>query len=167
MTQNAMRIQAQTIDPDSFAAYGEIIQHAGDKRRHDLAVPFATAGRPLNQAIWVNKLGRHPDRSVAVDLLERHPYSAQTFIPLQPSRCLVVVALSDPAGQPDLETLRAFVTRQGQGVAYRPSVWHYSFTSLDTANEVAVIMGDSGGQDDTQYARPPHAIEILFDGACS
>jgi ureidoglycolate lyase len=96
--------------------------------------------------------------------MESHPYSAQTFVPMQPGRCLVAVAFSGPDGKPDLSTLRAFVTEGGQGVSYRPNVWHYAFTSLDGPNEVVVIMGYSDRGGDTVIERLTQPVEISFSG---
>ncbi|AGO14073.1 AaceriAGR218Cp [[Ashbya] aceris (nom. inval.)] len=63
----------------------------------------------------------------SVVVLEKHPFSSQTFVPVgQDSRpaYLVVVALPDAQGEPDLSTLRAFVCAGTHAVTYAPGIWH-------------------------------------------
>ncbi|KAL8895322.1 MAG: hypothetical protein Q9207_008215 [Kuettlingeria erythrocarpa] len=79
-----------------------------------------------------------------VRILERHPYTTQTFIPLSPpsapprgggeTRYLIIVASSLPtkthtpmfqeAGPPDLSNIRAFWAHRGQAVTYGAGTWH-------------------------------------------
>ncbi|KAJ9615032.1 hypothetical protein H2200_001106 [Cladophialophora chaetospira] len=80
-----------------------------------------------------------------VEILERHPYTTQTFAPLGLARddpttvFLVVVAPSLPgsiiaalpdgtsrsiASPPDLSRLRAFIAKGDQAVTYGPGTWH-------------------------------------------
>ena len=71
-----------------------------------------------------------------VKLLERHPYTNQAFIPMGGSpiaaqdsivdpgtRYLVIVALNDEAGMPNLTTMRAFIASAGQGIVYNTGTW--------------------------------------------
>ena len=72
-----------------------------------------------------------------VRILERHPFTTQTFIPMglaagDPStRYLVIVAPTlDPneafpnLGPPDLDHVCAFLAHGGQAVTYAPGTWH-------------------------------------------
>ncbi|KAL8959504.1 MAG: hypothetical protein Q9193_003647 [Seirophora villosa] len=75
-----------------------------------------------------------------VEVLERHPYTTQTFIPLSSSssggreaRYLVIVAPAlapqgkgpfQRMGPPDLDNLRAFWAHAGQAVTYGAETWH-------------------------------------------
>ena len=82
--------------------------------------------------------------SFNVSVLERHPYTTQTFTPLPSSatQYLVVVAPSLPPssqdenlpvpkganlpgrGLPDVKGLRAFVAERNQAVTYGAGTWH-------------------------------------------
>ncbi|KAI4217560.1 MAG: hypothetical protein LQ351_000156 [Letrouitia transgressa] len=77
--------------------------------------------------------------SFDVKILERHPYTTQTFIPIGlqsstlSSRYLVIVAPTLPptsgshfktAGSPDLKKLRAFWADGRQAVTYSAGTWH-------------------------------------------
>ena len=158
-----MQIKAEPISSAGFAAYGELLENKTDQRRKDFTVQFATYPDIAPQ-LWVNRLARCTDTAVLIDVMENHPYSAQTFVPMQPGRCLVVVALGGADGKPDLSTLRAFVTAGGQGVSYLPKVWHYTFSSLDGPNEVVVIMGNTGRGDDTVIEKISRPVEVVFSG---
>ncbi|KAI4127983.1 MAG: hypothetical protein LQ338_002950 [Usnochroma carphineum] len=74
-----------------------------------------------------------------VKILERHPYTTQTFIPLSPpsspsapqaqARYLVIVAptlaaSSHPMGLPDLNKTQAFWAQKEQAVTYGAGTWH-------------------------------------------
>ena len=89
------------------------------------------------------------DGKLEVRILERHPYTSQTFIPLglaaaeaDETRYLVIVAptlppssedesLPVPSGEnlpgrglPDLRKIQAFVAKGSQAVTYGPGTWH-------------------------------------------
>jgi ureidoglycolate lyase len=85
------------------------------------------------------------DGSFNVEILERHPFTSQTFAPLgllandPETRFLVIVAPSLPDSlpattdsgstvhvqrPPDLCNLKAFVANGGQAVTYGPGTWH-------------------------------------------
>ena len=75
------------------------------------------------------------------DVVERHPLGSQAFVPLVPTRFVVVVAPPGEAVEP--EDLRAFVTNGRQGVNYRPGTWHMPLIAFETGQEFLVI--DRGG----------------------
>ncbi|KAI1142491.1 hypothetical protein F5Y05DRAFT_228272 [Hypoxylon sp. FL0543] len=91
-----------------------------------------------------------------LNILERHPYTTQTFIPLNASpksRYLVIVAPSRPPedadrhlpapagdglpgrGLPDLSRLRAFVATGAQAVTYGAGTWHAPMAALGDAGD--------------------------------
>ncbi|KAI8944472.1 ureidoglycolate hydrolase [Xylaria longipes] len=95
--------------------------------------------------------GGEPADGVQIQVLERHPFTSQTFIPLTADgtkRYLVVVAptlasagedegLPAPAdaglpgrGLPDVRRLRAFVATGEQAVTYGPGTWHAPMIAL-------------------------------------
>ena len=76
-------------------------------------------------------------RVLQIRVLERHPFTTQTFIPMGLSamdcatRYLVIVAPSLIAvgdaldqGPPDLANVQAFLAHGGQGISYRAGTWH-------------------------------------------
>ncbi|KAI9825416.1 MAG: Ureidoglycolate lyase [Thelocarpon impressellum] len=92
-----------------------------------------------------------------IKILERHPYTTQTFVPLglSPSDAetcyLVVVAPTLPStaqavgvpaedGLPDLENTKAFVARGHQAVTYAAGTWHAPMIVLGSEREVAFVV---------------------------
>jgi ureidoglycolate lyase len=109
---------------------------------------FVCAPRPLLPSKEADVAGNFP-----VKMLERHPFTTQTFIPLgvsasdaQTARYLVIVAASlSPSaaddglpvptptdtsgplpgrGLPDLENIRAFIANGAQAITYAAGTWH-------------------------------------------
>jgi ureidoglycolate lyase len=96
-----------------------------------------------------------PPGTFPVTILERHPFTTQTFIPLSSGSAktyLVIVAPSLPPtsadiglpvpdpdatsaalpgrGLPDVRNLKAFVAKGGQAVTYGPGTWHAPMVAL-------------------------------------
>lgn len=120
---------------------------------------------------------------LTVEILERHPYTTQTFIPLgiSPSgaseaRYLVIVAPSLPAsaadnslpvpeggglpgrGLPDLTRLKAFVAKGSQAVTYGAGTWHAPMVVVGSRpiDFVVVQFANDVGIEDCQ--------EVKWDG---
>jgi len=156
------QLAVEPLTGESFAAFGEVLENKTAVRRRDFKLQFATDNGPR---LWVNRINRLEENPVRVQEMECHPHSAQTFVPMQPGRCLVVVALSGSDGKIDLSSMRAFLSSGGQGVTYRPHVWHYTFSSMDGPNEVAVIMGYTGRDDDTALIQLETPVEVRLTTA--
>lgn len=154
------RIAAHNLSEAAFSVYGEVIQNKTALKRRDFAVPFAGIHRDAVSQLWVNLLQPCTSATIDVDVMECHPRSPQSFIPLREVPYLVVVALPGDDGLPDLQTLKAFVCEGGAGVSYRNSVWHFAFTSLTHANEVVVIMSNTGSDDDTIITRLAQPVKV-------
>ena len=156
-----MEIAALPISDEAFALFGELVAHRGvDARRYLRDVPEGAAPA-ANLRMWVSRYPAPRPLPVVHKKLERHPHSAQTFIPLRVSRYVVVCAPADAAGDPDAGRARAFVVGPGTGVAYRRGVWHGPMTVLDEPAEFAVVMwstGDAGRDDEWRDLREPIAV---------
>jgi ureidoglycolate lyase len=73
-------------------------------------------------------------------VMERHRFSSQSFVPLDVSRYLIVVAPHAKDGGPDMAQARALVARGDQGVLYNADTWHYPMSPLDRPAQFAVLM---------------------------
>ena len=96
-----------------------------------------------------------------VNLLEKHAYSTQVFIPIDAqARFLVIVCLGE--GQPDLSTLAAFVAEGAEGISRFPGVWHYPMTALDKTTDFSCLVYENGTRDDCTVHRfeAPILIEV-------
>ena len=94
-----------------------------------------------------------------VELLEKHPYASQIFLPLEASSYLVVVAPSLEDGLPDLAGVQAFEVPGNVGILYRPGVWHAGATALGGKAHFAVYMWRNDVDDDV-FVELEEAIEI-------
>ncbi|PHH83140.1 hypothetical protein CDD82_3433 [Ophiocordyceps australis] len=113
---------------------------APSRRAEPIASVFVCAARPLSAVAGSHQAAQR----LTVRVLERHPFTTQTFSPLASSatRYLVIVAPSLPPsphdrhlpvpagpdlpgrGLPDLTALRAFVATSAQAVTYAAGTWH-------------------------------------------
>lgn len=98
-------------------------------------------------------------------ILERHPYSSQTFVPLRAARYLVIVAPDQDDGGPDIERARCFLAEGSQGITYRRGVWHHGMTVLDDAAEMAILMWCDGGEGDEEFRELDAPFEVALPPA--
>jgi len=84
--------------------------------------------------IYVAKNREFP---LKIDMLEKHPFFSQAFMPRGSKPFLVVVALGEDT--PDLTTLKAFRTNGNQGVHYNRGVWHFPLISIENGEQFIVI----------------------------
>ncbi len=130
---------------------------------------FVCAPRALSPRQENNIEGHFP-----IEILERHPYTSQTFIPLGTSaaeasqaRYLVIVAPSLPPltgdehlpvpapimntrplpgrGLPDLKRIRAFIANGSQAVTYDAGTWHAPMVVLGTKPVDFVVVQFANG----------------------
>ncbi|MVX87981.1 ureidoglycolate lyase, partial [Escherichia coli] len=125
-----MKLQVLPLSQEAFSAYGDVIEtqqrdffHINNglvERYHDLAnVEILEQDRTL---ISINP-AQPAVMPLVIHELERHPLGSQAFIPMKGEAFVVVVALGED--EPDLSTLRAFITNGDQGVNYHRNVWHH------------------------------------------
>jgi len=80
-----------------------------------------------------------PD-SVRISVLEQHPHSVQTFIPLKVQSWLVALAPSNPDGSPDTQQIKWAVAGKGDAICIHRNVWHAPLTVFGEEAEFAMIM---------------------------
>ncbi|KAE8354144.1 ureidoglycolate hydrolase [Aspergillus coremiiformis] len=138
-------------------------------------------------------LRSHPATSSKVfdvRILERHPFTTQTFIPIdlssqstagdQDEPCYLVIVAPTLKGQtasamtpagpttirdpPDLKNLRAFVARGGQAVTYGPGTWHAPMVVVGSRRVDFVVVQYVNGVDaeDCQEAAFGEGIEVVL-----
>ncbi len=158
-----IRVACQPLTPEAYAPYGDVVMAAppgalgklanqGTARRFDhlASLDDLRPGRAvLNVSVF--RCQPRPAAPFAVALLEKHPASAQLFVPMNARRYLALVALG--RDRPDLGTLTAFVAAGTQGVSYHPGVWHHPMIALDAEIDFACFAWEDGSDGDCTVVR--------------
>jgi ureidoglycolate lyase len=159
---------AAPLAVEAFLPFGRVVEpgggpgravNAGTALRFDLTGHFAHRTMAVLPALAVYRCQPQP-QPVAVTMLERHPLSSQTFIPVATARWLVVVAPIGPDGGPLPACARAFLASAGQGVSYAPGVWHSPLIALDRPADFVMLMWEVGAAEDCEARTLPDPLRI-------
>jgi ureidoglycolate lyase len=151
MNTSASDLRSVPVTPltaEAFAPFGEVVRLGDDARRVRAQGAFERLPEAVEPRLWVATLQQSVALPLVVTTLERHPLSAQTFIPIDGCTYLVVVCGAAADGAPDPATLRAFMAAPDQGVTYARGVWHHGLTALRAPARFVVCMSFSGTDDD-------------------
>jgi ureidoglycolate lyase len=159
-----IRIVPEPLTAEAFAPFGDVIECIGvpDKiinqgmcgRFHD------RAGMDFGDGQAGISLFNATPRSFpyTLDMMERHPFGSQAFIPMTQAPFLVIVA-SDEDGKPSAP--RAFVTTSGQAINYHHNIWHGVCAPLHAPGLFAVVdrIGGSGDNLQEHWFDDPFSVE--------
>ena len=159
-----MRIRAEPLTAEAFAPFGSVFEAPAEKGRLYLDAQLATARPGWSASLSVSRSGPPATLPLVATKMERHAYSTQTFVPIEPARYLIMVAPTAADGGPDAARARAFIARPGQGITYAMNTWHHPMTVLDSPAGFAVMMWRNGGLDDEHWHTLKEPIEILPPG---
>ena len=135
-------ITVEPLTAQAFSPFGEVLDAAGEP---DMIINQGFCGRFDDRAALDFLDGRAgislfkaEPRSLpyTLDMVERHPYGSQAFMPMSHDPFLVVVA-PDDGGRPGRP--RAFMTAPGQGVNLFRGTWHGVLTPLFEPGLFAVV----------------------------
>jgi ureidoglycolate lyase len=163
MKQN---LRARPITTELYAPFGNVIEaqrsdvpglliNQGTAYRYNHLVALENH-RPEAQAnLAVFRVTPLASSTLQVNLLEKHPYSTQVFLPMNAGRYLVVVAPGDL--QPEWEHTQGFIVSGTQGISYAPGVWHHPIIALDTVTDFSCLVWEdqSSGDGVVSYYEPP------------
>ena len=156
-----MEITPQPLTREAFAPFGDVIdipKEAGRTYYEDALGNLRSQAKP---SLSVSLKPPTPDRPLKSELMERHEFSSQTFIPVDVARWLIVVAPHAAKGGPDMAGVRAFIATGQQGVTYKPNTWHHGLTVLDKPGRFAVFMWRTGTGGDEEFVPvEPFTIRI-------
>ena len=150
-------VPLEPLSPDAFAPFGDVATRPTGERRRYLPTMSNDADAAQTFAFWISGAAAQAQLPLRATTLERHPYSAQTFVPLGSARYLAVVCATAANGDPDLATLRGFLAGPEQAITYARNVWHHPSTVLDAPMEFAVAMGVTGRGDDDVF----HSLDAM------
>ncbi|GAM89346.1 hypothetical protein ANO11243_073830 [Dothideomycetidae sp. 11243] len=182
-----------------YSDVSHLTNHYGLSPSHKPALPlismFVCSPRPLVSALDPGSTTLpYPGttKTLRVPVLERHPYTTQTFIPLglspsdRDSTYIVVVAptlmeyRSRPTplteslfrpkgpGRPDLSRAKAFVCHGGQAVTYAPGTWHAPMIVVGPKDVEFVVLqwGNGIAAEDcqeTELERDEAVLEVVVE----
>ncbi len=157
-----MPIIARPLSAEAFAPFGDVLAPPSEPGRNY----FEKGLKSGRAGAWPSLAVTHTRPLAALPLhakmLERHQYSSQSFMALDVSRWLIVVAPSVADGGPDPSRAIAFVAGPGQGVTYHMGTWHHGLTALDRPACFAVFMWRDGTSTDEEF-RPlaaPFTVQV-------
>jgi ureidoglycolate lyase len=156
-----MQIDPQPLTKEAFAPFGDVIDlptEAGRQYYEDALGNLRAEARP---SLSVSLKDDTPDRPLRAELLERHEFSSQTFVPIDVTRWLIMVAPHAAQGGPDTSAVRAFIATGEQGVTYKPNTWHHGLIVLDKPGRFAVFMWRTGIKDDEEFV-PVEPFTVLI-----
>jgi len=145
-----MNLRPQPLTREAFRPYGQVITaDNGVPERIPWSAQISNLRTEAQANITYMSLepAHYP---VSIDVLERHPFSHQLFVPLQDTRHLLLVCPSLMDGHPDLTALVAFEATGGQSVNYNANIWHAPRTVLYRPGAFVMMRWDSGSTEDTE-----------------
>ena len=153
-----MRLNATPISQESFRPFGRLVHRPDEVGRTwlDATIESNDGTARLRASLTVIDPVAPP---LVVPRMERHPHSAQMFLPLAVARYLVVVA-PDRGGAPDPAKARAFIVPGDLGIVYAIDQWHCPMQVLDSRASFVVLMAMSGTGRDEAWAELPEPLGI-------
>jgi ureidoglycolate lyase len=155
-----MVIIPQPLTKEAFAPFGDVIDMPRDAGRFYYDDALGNLRPQARASLSVALKAETPDRPMKSELMERHEFSSQTFIPVDVGRWLIVVAPHAAAGGPDMADARAFIADGSTGVTYRANTWHHGLTTLDRPGRFAVFMWKAGTADEEFVPVAPFTVPI-------
>lgn len=145
-----LTIKAAPIDSAAFAPFGDVVaQPPGAPLKH--WSDALTNPRPNASISFATANVARASFPATLRMMERHPHSFQTFIPLDASGYLVCVAPGGADDLPAMDKLSAFIVPADVAITYHANVWHHPMVALDRPAQFAIWMWRSGGNDDEEF----------------
>lgn len=137
----------QPLTQETFAPYGLVsgLESAGSLVIEGAFDATEDAQKPVLQIVKIESA----QQTVVITQLEAHPFSAQTFLPLDMAPSLIVVCDWNGTEGPDVATLKAFIAQPDQIVTYHRGVLHHRITPLAPLATFAMAMRQTNRGDDT------------------
>lgn len=158
LTTRYGRLTARPLTAAAFAPFGHVTDAAGIDER--VTLPGIANLRPAAPARlgWFHAAAsRLP---LTTNVMERHRFSSQCFVPEADARWLLLVAPHAAAGGPDIAGALAFVATGRQAVTYAPDAWHHPLVALDRPARFAVLTFLDGGAEDDEFVTLAGNLEI-------
>ena len=142
---NSDHLVLEPLTAEAFAPFGEVIQRQGvipeninygqTQKYVDLArIDIAEGGGETTVHLYRSRPVTLP---FLIERMERHPLGSQAFMPLHQQPFPVIVA--PPGDDPEIRSIRGFISNGEQGINLHKGVWHHYQISLDGTCDYLVI----------------------------
>jgi ureidoglycolate lyase len=157
-----MKIIAEPLTEKAFAPFGDVLAAPSEFGRAYFDEGLRTTRATAWPSLSVSLVRPLPHLPLEAKVMERHEFSSQSFLPLDVSRWIVVVAPPAGDGGPDVARAVAFVVGPGQGITYHANTWHHPLTILDRPARFAVVMWRDGTRTDEEFRTltTPFTVEV-------
>jgi ureidoglycolate lyase len=157
-----MKIIAEPLTEKAVAPYGDVLAAPAEFGRAYFDEGLRTSRSTAWPSLSVSHVRPLPSLPLEAKVMERHEFSSQSFLPLDVSRWIVVVAPSGADGGPDPSRAVAFLVGPGPGVTYHANTWHHPLTILDRPARFAVVMWRDGTRTDEEFRTlaAPFTVEL-------
>lgn len=157
-----MRIVAEPLNAAAFAPFGDVLAPPTARGRDYFDAGLGNARAGARASLSMSRVAPLAQLPLKATMLERHEFSSQSFVPLDVSRWLVIVAPAAPGGGPDAAKARAFVAGPGQGITYHVGTWHHGLTVLDREARFAVFMWRDGTAGDEEFVPLAEPFDVVL-----
>lgn len=153
-------ITAESISSESFQPFGDVLEAPIEIGRAYFNSRLANHRTSAHCSLSVTHIAETGGFPLTATEMERHEFSSQSFIPIDVSRYLIVVAPSLESGQPDHQSAKAFLVPGNIGITYGANVWHHPISVLDRPGRFAVLMWLDGSDQDEEFVKLENFIDI-------
>lgn len=143
-------VKIRPISDELFAPFGRTHAAPTEAARIDYPGILRNLRSDAAPSLYTTLIAAR-EAPVQIELMERHRYSSQTFLPLSAESYLIIVAHPDEIGQPDITTACAFQVPGNAAITYAAGTWHHPMIALGRDAGFAVLMWLDGGPDDEEY----------------
>lgn len=157
------RIAAAPISQSAFAPYGDVLICPGEPGRVYFDRGLANGRAHVPASLSMSHIAKPAELPLRVGQMERHEFSSQSFVPLDVSRYLIIVAPASPSGGPDADKAVAFVVPGDVGITYHMNVWHHPLAVLDRAARFAVFMWRDDSPQDEEFVAVTEPFLVTVD----
>ena len=131
-------LQLQPLTAESLAPLATLIRGVGGLAEVPQAMEHDDV--PGRSALSVLTRPATPLEGLSLTWLERHPHSAQTFVPIKAGRWMLVLVPDGAGGLPDLSAAKAYLAGPEDAVVIHQNVWHAGMTVFDEVADFAMLM---------------------------
>jgi ureidoglycolate lyase len=127
------------FDERALEPYARVVQPPQEPAQRQQYTEWLAEPPPGSQLrLHTNKIVRST-LPLHVERFERHPRSAQIFIPLDVARYIVIVVPEDDAGCPQVHAATGMIVPGDRGIVLRKGAWHAAATVLDRTGSFFVL----------------------------